>query len=148
MQAIESFNHSQEASDSEDEDDTGTFISEESVDIDQKSTSHPNFEITLTRKFEISELCEIFFNRWVKYLYILVVAANGFLACWAFSTVSGTAWASNIPLNFGTLHQCSHDAFHHRLLPTGTPELDSCRNAYYFCLFLFSLIVIPLSLLE
>ena len=148
LQAIESFNQSQEASDSEDEDDTGTFISEESVDIDQKSTSHPNFEIILTRKFEISELCEIFFNRWVKYLYILVVAANGFLACWAFSTVSGTAWASNIPLNFGTLHQCSHDAFHHRLLPTGTPELDSCRNAYYFCLFLFSLIVIPLSLLE
>ena len=148
MQAIESFNQSQEASDSEDEDDTGTFISEESVDIDQKSTSHPNFEIILTRKFEISELCEIFFNRWVKYLYVVVVALNGFLACWSYSAVFGSAWASNIPLNFGTLHQCSHDAFHHRLLPTGTPELDSCRNAYYFCLFLFSLIVIPLSLLE
>ena len=67
LQAIESFNQSQETSDSEDEDDTGTFISEESVDIDQKSTGHPNFEIILTRKFEISELCEIFFNRWAKY---------------------------------------------------------------------------------
>ena len=148
MQAIESFNQSQETSDSEDEDDTGTFISEESVDIDQKSTGHPNFEIILTRKFEISELCEIFFNRWAKYLYIIVVILNGFLACWSYSAVFGSAWASNIPLNFGTLHQCSHDAFHHRLLPTGTPELDSCRNAYYFSLFLFSLIVIPLSLLE
>ena len=148
MQAIESFNQSQEASDSVCENNTGTFISEESVDINQKSTSHPNFEIILTRKFEISELCEIFFNRWVKYLYVFVVTLNGFFACWSYSAVFGSAWASNIPLNFGTLHQCSHDAFHHRLLPTGTPELDSCRNAYYFCLFLFSLIVIPLSLLE
>ena len=130
------------------ENNTGTFISEESVDIDQKSTSHPNFEIILTRKFEISELCEIFFNRWVKYLYLLLGAVGGFLACWSYSAVFGSAWASNIPLNFGTLHQCSHDAFHHRLLPTGTPELDSCRNAYYFSLFLFSSIVIPLSLLE
>ena len=84
----------------------------------------------------------------MKYLYVFVVTLNGFFACWSYSAVFGSAWASNIPLNFGTLHECSHDAFHHRLLPTGTPELDSCRNAYYFCLFLFSLIVIPLSLLE
>ena len=148
LQAIESYNQSKETSNNMNKDDNGTFISEESVNNDQKSTSHPNFEIILERKFEISELCKIFFNRWVKYLYMFIVTLGGFLACWAFSTVFGSAWASNIPLNFGMLHQCSHDAFHHQLLPTGSPELDSCRNAYHFCLFLFSLIVIPLSLLE
>ena len=114
----------------------------------QTDNNHPNFNISLDRKFEIGELCEIFFNRWVKYLYVVTIILAGFVACWSYSTIAGSAWASNIPLNFGTLHQCGPEAFHHRLLPTGTPELDSCRNAYYFSLFLFSLIVIPLSLLE
>ena len=145
LQAVETFNQSQEMSDSED--DTGQFISDESVKLDQKSENHPNFEILLTRKFEVSELCEIFFNRWVKYLYILLVAMAGFLACWSFSTVAASAWASNIPLNFGTLRQCGPQAFHHRVLPIGE-GLDGCLNSYYFCLLLFAVIVIPLSLLE
>ena len=110
--------------------------------------NHPNFNISLDRKFEIGELCEIFFNQWMKYLYVVTIILASFVACWSYSTIAGSAWASNIPLNFGTLHQCGPEAFHHRLLPTGTPELDSCRNAYYFSLFLFSLIVIPLSVLE
>ena len=146
LQAIESFRQSQEASDSEEDEDkkdTIAFIPNESVEVHQKSNDHPKFEILLSRKFEISELCEIFFNRWVKYLYIFFIAVAGFLACWSFSTVAGSAWSSNIPLNFGTLHQCDPQAFHHRYLPT-----DGCRNAYYFCLFLYALIVIPLSLLE
>ena len=145
MQALESFKHSQEASDSEDEDkkDTVQFIPNGPDAVHEKSNDHPKFEILLSRKFEISELCEIFFNRWVKYLYIFCISICGFLACWSFSTVAGSAWSSNIPLNFGTLHQCGPRAFHHQILPT-----DGCRNAYYFSLFLFALIVIPLSLLE
>ena len=83
----------------------------------------------------------------MKYIYLIIVVISGFLACWSYATVAGSAWASNIPLNFGTLHQCGPDAFHHRILPTGD-GLDGCRNAYYFCLLLFAVIVIPLSLLE
>lgn len=74
------------------------------------------------------------------------MTVSGFLACWSYATVAGSAWASNIPLNFGTLHQCEPDAFHHRILPTGD-GLDGCRNAYYFCLLMFAVIVVPLSLL-
>ena len=83
----------------------------------------------------------------MKYFYILLVAMAGFLACWSFSTVAASAWSSNIPLNFGTLRQCGPQAFHHRILPIGE-GLDGCLNAYYFCLLLFAVIVIPLSLLE
>ena len=62
LQAIESYNQSKETSNNMNKDNTGTSISEESVDNDQKSNSHPNFENIFERKFEISELCEIFFN--------------------------------------------------------------------------------------
>lgn len=103
---------------------------------------HPNFTIVLTRKFEPSELCEIFFNKWGKYLYLLIMTIYCFLAAWSFSTVAGSAWASNIPLNFGTLHQCNATAFQHKILPSG-----SCLHAYYFSLLLFGAVVVPLSIL-
>jgi len=34
------------------------------------TSSHPDFKVCRTRLFETSELCEIFFNKWVKYLII------------------------------------------------------------------------------
>lgn len=67
-----------------------------------------------------------------------------FLACISYSTVAGTAWSVNLPLNFGSLHECTNSEFHYERLPTVT----SCRNAYWFCLFLFACIVIPLSVIE
>ena len=109
---------------------------------------HPTFEITVRRKFEVVELCEIFFNKWIKYLYLIILSIYCFLGSWSFATVAGSAWAVNIPYNFngGHVHECesSSDPFHHSLLP----EEESCRNAYYFSLFLYALVVIFLSILD
>ena len=66
-----------------------------------------------------------------------------FFGFWAYATVAGSAWATNLPLNFGSLSQCKEQAFYHTLVPSG-----GCLSAYRFCIMLFGLIVIPLSLIE
>lgn len=103
----------------------------------------PEFEITLKRKFEPVELCEIFVGKWFKYVYLVVVVVYCFLASWSFATVAGTAWATNIPYNFGALNICDGSAFQHRVLPQG-----GCLYSYYFSIFLFGIIVVTLSLLD
>ena len=105
---------------------------------------YPNFLIRLARSFEPSELCEIFFNRWVKYLYVLVMIIYCSLGYWATSTVVGSALATNIPFNFDTVKQCKSDAFQHHILPTD----EECVNAYRLCLLIYGLIVVTLSLIN
>ena len=106
-------------------------------------TKHPKYEILLTRKFEPTELCQVFFNRWVKYVYITVLSVYSFLSAWSFSCVAGTSWASNIPYNFSSVLKCSGEDFLHTNLPHG-----ECLNAYRFSVFLFAVIVVPLSVLD
>jgi len=108
------------------------------------TSSHPDFKVCRTRLFETSELCEIFFNKWVKYLYLFVVVTFCIFVALAFATVASTAWATNniIPLNFGPFQRCEHDAFHYHRLPE-----EPCLYTYYFCLMVFGLIVVPLSLM-
>ena len=108
---------------------------------------HPDFKVHLARKFELSELCEIFFNKWGKYLYLITVTLVSLLFAWSLATVVGSALATNIPLNFGPFQQCPHDAFNNRVIPHG-PGLEGCQLAYYFCLMLFALVVIPLTLMD
>ena len=70
------------------------------------------------------------------------------LFCLIFSlaeTVIATSiLATNIPLNFGPFQQCSDDAFHNEIVPNDV----GCRYTYYFCLMLFGLIVVPLSIMN
>ena len=62
----------------------------------------------------------------------------------SFVTVTSSALSANIPLTFGPFTQCSYDAFHNEIIP----KEDSCRYSYYFCLMLFGLIVVPLSVMN
>ena len=112
-------------------------------DIDHNQPAPPVFEIKADRKFEPVELSEIFVGKWFKYIYLAVVTIYTFLSCWSYSTVAGSAWASNIPYNFTTLIKCEDNAFHHQLLPHG-----GCLSAYYFSVFLFGVIVVFLSVLD
>lgn len=146
-QAVASLKNSTSNSVTEDTDETSknAFISEKTPEIFQKDDSgHPKYEILLTRKFEPTELCEIFFNRWMKYLYLLVMTVYIFLTGWSYSTVAGSAWASNIPFHTSSLQQCSGSDFHNNLIP----ENEGCASAYRFCLFLFGVVVIPFSLVD
>ena len=104
---------------------------------------HPNFTLLLTRKFEASEMCEMFYGRYMKYIYIVVFTIYMFFGFWASATVAGSAWSSNLPLNFGSLSQCKEQSFHDHLAPSG-----GCLSAYRFCIMLFAVIVVPLSLVE
>ena len=110
---------------------------------DPHSLSQPIFEITSTRKFEIVELSQIFVGKWFKYLYLVIFVLYGFLGCWSFTAVAGSAWATNIPYNFGATSVCNSHAFHHRVLPLG-----GCLYSYYFSIFLFGIVVITLSVLD
>ena len=59
-------------------------------------------------------------------------------------TVVGSALATNIPLNFGPFNQCSYNAFQNTVIP----EPERCRHMYHFCLMVFALIVVPLSMMD
>ncbi len=120
--------------------------SEDELALTSEQRTHPTFEITVRRKFEVVELCEIFFNRYVKYVYLVILSVYCFLALWSFSTVAGSAWAINIPYKFGGVERtCNEsDSFQHTVLP----EEQSCTDAYYFSLFLFAIIVVTLSLID
>ena len=108
------------------------------------TSSHPDFRVLRTRGFETSELCEIFFNKFGKYIYLITVVAFCFFVSLGLAVVVSSVRATNIPLNFGPFTQCSYDAFHNVIFP----EDDGCRYSYYFCLMLFGLIVIPLSVMN
>ena len=103
----------------------------------------PDFHISIYRKFEPSELCHVFIGQWLKVIYIVLLTVHSFLALLSYSTVTGTAWSVNLPLNFSTLEQCTDKDFFQKWLP-----FDGCLNAYRFSLFLFAVVVIPLSLLD
>lgn len=121
-----------------DSDDGDSFL------INTGAKRHPIFEITVRRKFEVVELCEVFFGKWAKYLYLVILSIYCFLASWSLATVAGSSWALNIPYNFSEVKQCENDPFHHHVLPAE----EACRNAYYFSLFLYAIIVVILSLLD
>ena len=147
MESLKRSQRSGSASDSEREnkDAEDSYLSDSSCGLFSSEVGdHPRFEIRLSRKFEPTELCEVFFNRWGKYLYMLIMIVYCFLTGWSYSTVAGSAWATNIPFHFGGLEQCDSTAFQHNLIPTD----EGCRNAYRFCLFLFAVVVISLAMVD
>ena len=85
----------------------------------------------------------MFVGKWFKYIYLIIIITYGFLSCWSFASVAGSAWATNIPYDFGDMTICNSHAFHHRILPLG-----GCIYAYYFSVFLFGVIVTVLSVLD
>jgi len=108
------------------------------------TSGHPDFKVHRTHLYETSELCEIFFNRWIKYLYLIIVVVFCFFISLTFATIASTAWATNLPLNFGPFQQCPQDAFRYNLLPAE----EGCRFTYFFCLMVYGLIVVPLSVVN
>ncbi len=88
-------------------------------------------------------MCDRFYNKWVKLLFLFLFTMYSFLSLWSFSTVAGSAWASNIPFNFTTIKQCAENDFQYDVLP---PE--PCLGSYYVSLAIFGVIVIFLSLLD
>ena len=105
--------------------------------------SPPDYLISKYRKFEIVELSQIFVGKWFKYAYLFLFTFYSFLGNWSYASVAGSAWASNIPYNFGKMTLCDDSAFHHQILPSG-----GCLYSYYFSLFLFGVIVTFLSILD
>ena len=67
-----------------------------------------------------------------------------FLTLIGFAMIAGSAWSINLPLNFTGVTQCTASDFHLQTIPSDL----SCRHAYWFCLFLFACIVVPLSMVE
>lgn len=111
------------------------------ISVDQYSS--PDYLISKYRKFEITELSQIFVGKWFKYAYLLLFTFYSFLGNWSYASVAGSAWASNIPYNFGKMTMCHDSAFLHQILPSG-----GCLYSYYFSLFLFGVIVTFLSILD
>ncbi len=100
----------------------------------------PSFKISQHHHFEAMDLFELFFNRFFKYVYLVLLSAEAWTAMWSCVTVAGVAWATEIPFHY--IHrslECSNAAFHHHFLPGG-----GCLYAYYLSITLFGAIVITL----
>lgn len=136
--------HKKNRSDDSDED-THDRQGEKPMNPNVRESPVIDFRITMDRKYEMVELCEIFGSKWLKYIYLIVFSIICFVGTWAFSTVAGSAWSSNIPFNFAGMKVCDDEAFHHRLLPI---HETGCLRSYYFSLFIFGVIVVTLSLLH
>ena len=102
-----------------------------------------NYKITKYRKFENVELSQMFVGKWFKYFYLISFSIYAWLSNWSYASVAASAWASNIPYNFGKMTLCDDSAFHHQILPTG-----GCLYSYYFSLVLFGVIVTILSIMD
>ena len=101
------------------------------------------FEV-LTKKFEVPELCQIFFHRYVKYIYLTIQTMLFFLMTWTYATVAASSWATNVPFHYINSYLiCSDQAFLHNALPS-----KGCLYVYYASLTLFGLIVVTISLLD
>ena len=108
------------------------------------TTPSPKYDYVQDRKYEISELCEIFFNKHAKYIYLVMQALYIFSCCWSYTAVVGSSWAINIPFyRFKEELRCSDMAFLHRALPQG-----GCLYAYYWSVGIFAIIAITLSLMD
>lgn len=148
MQALEHLKSPDNPTDLESEE-SGSLYREDYQHSESKDTpaslTRPKYELTLSRKFEVYELCVIFFNnRYVGHIYTVTMSLYGFLLCWSFATVAGSAWATNIPFrHFGAAEVCADKAFLHRTLPAG-----GCLFAYYISLAIFAIIVVPFALLN
>ena len=105
----------------------------------------PVYEIDNTRKFELTELCELFLGSTGKVLYILVLSLQLLVSCWLYITVAVTSWSINIPWNISaSAHVCQPQEFHNVILPTRI----ECRTTYRFYVFCFALIIVPLSCID
>ncbi len=134
LKALEYFNaEEQELSDTDERDRI----------LPSNKLNHPRFETTVYRKFEITELCELFVNKYFKYSYLVCLGGFCFLVSWSFSTVTGSTWAINFFPHLGSVQACRDDSFLHHLLPEG-----ECLYAYYISLTIFAAIVVSLSLLD
>ena len=113
---------------------------------DSAASNHPDFRILETRRFETSELCEVFFNKLGKYFYLVMVVVFCFFVALSLAIVASTTLATIIPLSniMGPFNKCHPDAFNN----VTTPEDVGCRYTYYFCLMLFGLVVVPLSMMN
>ena len=103
----------------------------------------PNYMISKYRKFELVELSQIFVGKWFMYIFLILFSLYCWLGNWSYASVAASAWASNIPYNFGKMTLCDDSAFHHQILPTG-----GCLYSYYFSLVLFGVIVTTLSIMD
>lgn len=110
-------------------------------ELEQQRAQHAHLS---TRKFEPSELCEMFVGRWLKCAYILILIAFTFLVSPGYASIAASAWAVNMPINSTVFDQCTDEDFNEHILP----NRDACRNTYWLCLCLFACVVVPLSLIE
>jgi len=107
-----------------------SFVHDESHKRCDYNYQHPEFRVLLACKFELSEPCEVFFNRWVKYFYLLIVKLFAFSLLGAWQLL----WALLGPPTYLLTSvffsmQCSYDAFNNLLIPHGA-DLEGFQLAY------------------
>ena len=102
------------------------------------------YSISETRKFEMTEICNLMFGWGGKLIFISLMSIYSTLTLWSFAAVVGTSWSTNIPINTSYVIKCHETDFTKQLFPT----IEECAHLYRICVTIFGLLVIALSLLE
>ncbi|KAL5250029.1 hypothetical protein ACHWQZ_G015939 [Mnemiopsis leidyi] len=104
----------------------------------------PKYEITNTRKFEFTELMEVFFGKPGRIITAAMIIIYLLVTLTAYATIFASTWSLVIPYNtsihsFGLCNLTDYEG----LLPGGT-----CLNSYRFSVLIFACIVIPISAMD
>ena len=100
--------------------------------------------ISQTRKFEMTEFCNLFMGWGGKLIFVSLFPIYSCLTLWAFASVVATTWSTNIPINTSYVIRCYETDFTKRPFPLN----EECIHLYRICVSIFGIIVVVLSLLE
>ncbi|KAJ6239870.1 acid transporter [Anaeramoeba flamelloides] len=103
----------------------------------QDMIKNPQFDIT--RKYEIIDMCKMFLGKKGKVLYFIMLTLFLFGTAWSYGAVFGSSIVTLFPITSITKgDHCDIDGnFSH-----------NCQNNYLLYIFLFSLVVVPISCLD
>ncbi|XP_063686906.1 uncharacterized protein LOC134820452 isoform X2 [Bolinopsis microptera] len=104
----------------------------------------PKYEITAARKFEFTELMEVFFGKPGRIITASLIIVYLLVTLCAYATIFASTWSLVIPYNTSihSLGLCNLSDYE-GLLPGG-----DCLNSYRFSVLIFACIVIPISAMD
>eukprot|EP00118_Oscarella_pearsei_P014556 m.125378 g.125378 ORF g.125378 m.125378 type:complete len:545 (+) comp37872_c0_seq2:145-1779(+) len=106
----------------------------------------PTYEIRSDRKFDFPELCHLFLGPVGKYVYTSLFCLGAFLNLWTMATIAASAWSTNVVIDVWPFTApCKADPIAPR---GGFHPVGNCWNNYALFVFVFALLVVPLSMLD
>ena len=122
--------------------DKGLESEESQLNNDRSGEKGRLFLHSQSRKYEISESGQILFGYWVNVIITLLFCCFNMTSQWAYSAISASSLATNLPLDTPTFLTCNASEFIMRL-----PTQPRCLNLYRVSAAGYGIVVLVLSMI-